>query len=109
MQEIQSIDQIKSWYSITSESLNQYKREILKSLGKQNIYIPIEFFGMTEKEIQLKFDNLLKELTYLTCFNLIASIEATLQYDFNLRVSKRKKDLVSREFRKMSKLNRLIR
>jgi len=55
--------------------------------------------GLTHEELKNLFKRYLRELDEVASLTMIASTEAMLRLDFEQRVSKRRKDKVSREFR----------
>lgn len=105
----QSLEQIRNWYLTIRNSLELYRNEIYKNIRQMNENIPIEFIGMNERQLKMKFDEYFIELSYTVCLNYAASIEASIQNDFKLRVTKRKKDTVSREFRKLTKQEQTLK
>jgi hypothetical protein len=56
---------------------------------------------MTRDEVDTFFGEQRSELDYLVMLSLLASAEAAVRIDFNARVRMRKKDPLSRSFRKL--------
>jgi hypothetical protein len=98
----QNLEQVRNWYLTVRNSLELYRNEIYKSIRQKNTFIPSEFVGMTENELEKKFQEYFRELSYTVCLNFVASIEASIQNDFKQRVTKKKKDVISRELRELS-------
>lgn len=61
------------------------------------------FFGLTPNELIKKRDEWLEEEEKLSLFSLLSSIEAKFQIDFYFRKKERKKDIISKEFRRISR------
>ncbi len=100
--EIQSISEAWQWYDDTRSALILYEQQILSSIISGN-GIPGHLRGMTVNEVQTYFRSQTEELENLTGFTLISATEATLRVDYLKRVYGRKKDAVSRAFRKLYK------
>lgn len=60
------------------------------------------FFGMTSEEV----DDFFRRLDQLAMFDLLSTTEAHVRTDFQDRVQKKRKDALSREFRKAAKQRR---
>lgn len=63
----------------------------------------IQFVGLTTVEIADFFDTQRTQLELLTMFELLAVTEATLRLEFQSRVRLRKKDSLSRRFRRLNR------
>jgi len=104
--EYKKITEIIKWYELQKESTYLLKNKVIDCfIKKESIQSNIEefFLGFNFSEIQEYFDNQLSELEIITNFNLIASSEALLRRDFYLRIKQRKKDEISKEFKKIRK------
>ena len=96
------LEQVRDWYLNIYKSLESYKKEIYSNLGSRNSNISFEFLGLTEKELEKKFQEYFKELSFTICLNYAASIEASIQTDFKFRVINKKKDIISRKLRDLA-------
>lgn len=78
--------------------MEQYKQQIL-----DGVITPEEFIGMTHKQVHQYFSDLIKELEFSCCLNMIAAIEARFRMDYIVRATDKLKDDLSREFREIYK------
>ncbi len=90
-----TIEEVWKWYECVRELSNEKKAQLLSDIESGNVSSDPDFLGMTIDEIEEFF----KELDYATMLNLLAAAEATIRIDYLDRVSRRKKDAVSRRFR----------
>jgi hypothetical protein len=73
------------------------ERSLRAFYQKDNLY----FMGYTINELNMELEQRLEELDKSTAFTLLASIEAHLRIDFLQRCYNKKKDELSRKFRKL--------
>jgi len=86
--------EIWDYYETVYNSIRKYLKEIRKNTVADN-----KFTGMTPKELELYFDEKLKELEYQISLVILSSVEAKFRMDYLQRVYKRNKDDLTREFR----------
>ncbi|WP_047153735.1 hypothetical protein [Aneurinibacillus tyrosinisolvens] len=96
--ENQNIDNLARWFEVNRAAIEQYKQQILNG-----IITPEEFLGMTHRQVGEYFSDLLKELEFSFCLNMIAAIEARFKMDYIVRATDKLKDDLSREFRDIYK------
>ena len=70
----------------------------------KNVRSAARFAGYTSEEIRQEMNSLLEEQDRTISMNLLASLEAAFRVDFLQRCYKRRRDPVSREFRKLHAL-----
>ena len=70
----------------------------------KNVRSAARFAGYTSEEIRQEMNSLLEEQDRTTSMNLLAALEAAFRVDFLQRCYKRRRDPVSREFRKLHAL-----
>lgn len=99
-EEIRNISEVWQWYDDTKAALIVYEQEIVRSITT-GYGIPEHLRGMTANEIETYFRAQKEELDDLASFALISAIEAILRIDYLKRVYVKKKDAVSRAFRKL--------
>ncbi|WP_165224202.1 hypothetical protein [Aquisphaera insulae] len=58
---------------------------------------------MTLDDLESYIESLRKEVDWLTVFNFVASVEASIRMDFDRRITARRKDPLSRSYRKWLK------
>jgi len=95
------------WFEFQAALIAEERGHVLRMLFKQTpaALRPHEsqFLGLTRPEVDEFFDAHRAELEMLTMFELLASTEAILRIDFNIRVADRRKDSLSRRFRAIRK------
>lgn len=89
-----SIDSIWLWYERASAALHARLNEERTSF----VSAPV-FLGMTAQEVESFF----LELDFLTMLDLLSATEAAIRVDFLTRVQQKKKDVLSRAFRRLAK------
>jgi len=97
-----TIQEIWHWFEIQSRLSRQKRNEVLDELRSSRPVSDPIFFAMDLEEI----DEFFRELDYLVMLDLFAAAEAAILLDFLNRVYERKKDAVSRHFRKLYKTQR---
>lgn len=70
----------------------------------KNVRSAARFAGYTSEEIRQEMNSLLEEQDRTISMNLLAALEAAFRVDFLQRCYKRRRDPVSREFRKLHTL-----
>ena len=70
----------------------------------KNVRSAARFAGYTSEEIRQEMNSLLEEQDRTISMNLLAALEAAFRVDFLQRCYKRRRDPVSREFRKLHAL-----
>ena len=70
----------------------------------KNVRSAARFAGYTSEEIRQEMNSLLEEQDRTVSMNLLAALEAAFRVDFLQRCYKRRRDPVSREFRKLHAL-----
>lgn len=100
--EPQTLDEILDWHSSIVGALVEQRASILKAILQSSGVAP-RFVGMTEGEIEARYDADRRELDRLTVLNLVASAEGTVKLDFNRRVQGRLKDSLAIAYRKWNK------
>jgi hypothetical protein len=106
-----SIIEICEWHNMAQEALLDLRERVKQGrLSAWTIPVcdaeqPSKIFQqfISYNEIDYYFSRVLEELEKATVFNIMASVEASLRIDFLTRVSARKKDSLSREFRDLYK------
>lgn len=63
----------------------------------------LQFIGLSLEEVDEFFEMQKGQLDLLTMFELLATVEAVLRNDFRNRVTRRKKDGLSRRYRELNK------
>lgn len=95
-----TISETDEWYQDVVDAITVSKRDILVALSN-NQPIPDKYFGYTIKGIYEEFDNLLKEHERIGILQFVSSAEACFRIDFYKRVYQKRKDSVSRAFRRI--------
>jgi hypothetical protein len=103
--EQRTIESILSWYDDQLIAIKDYRNKIIDVVIQSNskIKIDVKFIGLTLTEINDYFNKSEEELKHLICLNLLSATEAFLRVDYNIRVSKKDKSDIGREFRKIDK------
>jgi hypothetical protein len=99
----EKINFIKSWYEDQNQAIIDYEIKVISSINEGSINTISKFLGMNSYDIKKYFLICLGELEHLYCFYLISTTEACLRKDFQFRVTKREKSLISKKFRDIVK------
>jgi putative transposon-encoded protein len=101
--QVQELEDIVTYLTISSNAIIHYKRSIRKLVvgGKEDI--PKEFLGMSLEEVNEYFIEVVHHLERDASLSLLASVEAKLRMDFLDRVYNKRKDDLSRIFRETYK------
>ena len=104
------IDSVWRWFEFQIALIGEERRRILRMFQPGNHIVaerPYEklYIGFTRGDAEEFFDAHGGQLELLTMFELLATTEAILRIDFKARVAARKKDGLSRRFRKLYKEN----
>lgn len=94
-----TIQAIWNWYQVQSRLSLEEKGKLLDEVRNRRPTSDPIFFGMSIEEI----DEFFRELDYLAMLDLLAAAEAAIRLDFLTRVQERRKDAVSRHFRRLYK------
>ncbi len=100
--EPQTLDEIRDWHRGIVDALVEQRASIQNAI-RQSSAVPPRFVGMTEGEVDARYDADRRELDRLTMLNLVASAEGTLKVDYFRRVDKKLKDALSIAYRKWHK------
>jgi len=92
-----TIQAIWDWYEVQSKLSLGKKNQLLAELRKGGAVSDPVFSAMSLEDIHEFF----RELDYLTMFDLLAATEATIRLDYRNRARGRKRDNVSKEFRRL--------
>lgn len=87
---------ILAHYQRSKETLSALSNHLLAPATPQS-----PFYLMTQEEMNQAVDEMALELSHEIVLLLTASFEAEFQADFHDRVSRKKKDQISKEFRRM--------
>lgn len=96
-----SLSFIWAWFQETAAGLNLRESQLIS--GALPSTVEIHLLGLTHDELKHLFHLYLRELNEVVSLTMIASAEAMLRLDFEQRVSKRRKDKISREFREIKR------
>ncbi len=99
----QSLPVVWEWYEFQRALVGEEKGRVLNAIAKGEGFSASRYFGKTPGELDADFAYQIAELGMLSTLGMLACTEAALRVDFIERVSNRKKDAVSRRFRKASK------
>ena len=95
-----TIQALWDWYECQSKlSLGKKSQVLIEMRNDQTPTSDPLFFSMTADDVEEFF----RELDDLIMFDLLAAAEAAIRVDFRNRVDNRKKDDVSRQFRRIDK------
>jgi hypothetical protein len=104
------IDSVWTWFEFQIALIGESRASVLRSISwGRDIVVdasrPHEarFIGFTRREVDGFFDAHRGQLELLTMFELLATTEAILRIEVRARVAARKKDGLSRRFRKLYK------
>jgi hypothetical protein len=104
------IDFVWIWLEFQEELIGEERERVLRTLQTNTGAVVgagrthgSRFTGLTRIEVEEFFDAQSAELELLTMFELLATTEAILRIEFKERVSGRKKDGLSRRFRRIHK------
>jgi len=91
----------ESW-EVQRESVSCLMSSILGKLARNDpSLMTTRFFGMALGEVEDYFTGLEREIDHETSLNLLAAAEAVMMVDFYHRVYEKRKDRVSRRFRRL--------
>jgi len=91
-----SLEDIEEYYVDSESALNYYY-----ALSDATGIISAKFIGYTKEEIESELKSHKKSLDRMCSLEILATIEARLRIDYLVRSEKRKKDDLSKEFRKI--------
>jgi hypothetical protein len=107
------INTVWTWFEFQIALIGESRGSVLGSLrlasgvvGEALLPHEERFVGATRGEVEEFFDAQRGQLELLTMFELLSTTEAILRIEFSARVAARKKDGLSRRFRKLHKVNR---
>lgn len=89
------------WFQFQSRILADEYERVLQAVPDGAVPSDSRFYALTRDELTGFFDHHRRELDYLVMLDLLASAEAAIRIDFIARVTERRKDPVSRRFRKI--------
>jgi hypothetical protein len=95
-QQHQEISQIEVYYTDMKEAAGEYFKPRTEKL-------PERFLGYTVSELNAERDECLAELDRTSSLSILSAIEAAFRIDYLQRCYKKKKDSLSRAFRKIHK------
>jgi hypothetical protein len=98
--EEQSLAEVWNWYEYQRALIGEEKSRVFAALSSASALPVPRYVGKTPKELEEGFAYQVAELGRLTVLGMLACTEALLRVDFIERVSNKKKDDVSRKFRK---------
>jgi hypothetical protein len=96
--EPQTLDEIRDWYRGIVDALRVQRASVQHAI-RHGSAVASRFVGMTEGEVDARYDADRRELDRLTVLNLVASAEGTLKVDYFRRVAKKRKDSLSVAYR----------
>lgn len=96
----QDLSLVWKWFQFQIELIAEKRSQILQTFATKPAN---RFFGKDREEIEGFFDAQRDHLEYLAMFDILATTEAILRVEFFYRVSRRKKDALSRRFRDINK------
>lgn len=104
------IDFVWIWFEFQEALVGEERERVLRTLQPDSGTVvearrahETRFTGLIRREVEEFFDAQSAELELLTMFELLATTEAILRIDFEDRVTERKKDGLSRRFRRIHK------
>jgi hypothetical protein len=101
-----SVSLIWQYYETEQEAVAKLKTEIVSRILNNDPSVrDSPFGGRTLAEVDDYFNAVLEEVDHHVCLSLIAAVEAAVYLDFRKRVADRKKDLVSKSFMELFKVN----
>jgi hypothetical protein len=100
--EEQSLDEVWAWYEFQRALIGEEKVRVLGLLDRGETPVKPRYLFKTREEIDHDFAYQTAELGWLAMLGMMGSMEAALRVDFIERVSNRKKDEVSRKFRRIA-------
>jgi hypothetical protein len=97
-----SPDRVMEWYEAMRESLVAYRGAVLAAFRAGGLTSFPRFLGMTADDIDEAFSSQREELDNVTVLSLMASAEAEIQADYDLRSARRKlRDPLSKEYSRL--------
>ncbi|MGA2619570.1 MAG: hypothetical protein ABSF26_18325 [Thermoguttaceae bacterium] len=97
--EQQSLQKVWGWYEFQRALIGEETSRVLDAPRDSASLAKSRYVGKTPEELEADFADQIAELGRVTMLGILASTEAALRVDFIERVSRRKKDDVSRGFR----------
>lgn len=102
------IDRVWAWFEYQTALIGAARANILGRLGssaEEQTWGPHEmrFISLTRNEVEEFFELQRRQLELLTMFEILATTEAILRIEVQTRAAQRKKDPLSRLFRKLHK------
>ncbi|HVC95397.1 MAG TPA: hypothetical protein VND64_17000 [Pirellulales bacterium] len=98
--EEQSLHQVWGWYEFQRALIGEEKSRVFDSLSSGTGLLTSRYLAKTWEELDDDFDYQTAELGRVTMLGVLTCTEAALRVDFIERVRNKKKDDISREFRK---------
>ena len=102
------IDFVWAWFEFQIALIGDSRATVLRSISSGSEVSPealrahaARFVGFTRTEVEEFFDAQRGQLELLTMFEILATTEAVLRIEVRTRVAGRKKDALSRRFRKL--------
>lgn len=102
------IDPVWTWFEFQLALIGESRASVLRDISSgsntaEQARWPHEaqFIGLTRREVEEFFDTQRGQLELLTMFEILATTEAVLRIEVKTRVVARKKDPLSRRFRKL--------
>ncbi len=99
---IQKLDDILLYYNTVSRALIMYK----KSIDSEEAYDPY-YVNMTKMELTEAFRKHQNELEKSVALNILSSVEGSFKLDYIIRTKARRREVLSKEFRKLYKKKQL--
>ena len=103
--EEKSLAEVWDWYQSVWSVLRRDRARLLDVIDAPQM--PEEFrpfVGFTREDAQRRYEELRGELDLVTSMGLFAALEAAIRVDFQARVEQRRKDSLSRAYRKLWRL-----
>ena len=104
------IDLVWTWFEFQIALIGESRASVLRDIGSRSSAAEqarrpheAQFIGFSRREVVEFFDAQRGQLELLTMFEILATTEAVLRIDVKTRVVARKKDTLSRRFRKLYK------
>lgn len=95
--------ELRSWHRELHEAIDGRELAVTDAIAR-GAPVPDSVLGMTEDELSQFFERQRAELDVAGSLLVLAEAEAVLRTDFEARVHRRGKDVVSRAFREIHKL-----
>jgi hypothetical protein len=98
-----SLSRVWEWYEFQRSLIREEKSRLFGALARGESPSESRYLGKEREELDAEFAFQAAELGALSTLGILACTEAALQVDFKERVSAKRKDGLSRRFRRASK------